>query len=355
MNRLGKIREKAESAGVDALFICDAINIRYFSSFGFSDGMLLILRDCAYLITDFRYFEEAQNRCSDAFTVVMPENRRKFVLEVLTSHSVKTVGIEDSVSYSAYLGFREHYPSVSFVTVGKEIASVRSVKDKEEIDKMAKAQSITDSAFTHILEVITPDMTETDVALELEFFMRKNGAEGVAFETIAVSGTASALPHGRCRREKLSRGFLTMDFGAVFDGYCSDMTRTVSIGKADAEMKRIYNTVLSAQEAAIAFLSAGADCGEADKVARDIINSAGYAGTFGHSLGHSVGMYIHEKPSLSSSAFGDKLTAGNVVTVEPGIYIQGKCGCRIEDMVLITDGGVIDFTHSDKSLTELFT
>ena len=190
---------------------------------------------------------------------------------------------------------------------------------------MQKAQDITDLAFNHIISILNPNMTEIEVAAELEYFMRKNGANALAFETIAVSSDASALPHGTPRNIKLNRGFLTMDYGAKFDGYCSDMTRTVVIGKADAEIKKLYSTVLKAQQDAIDYLREGCDAGEADKIARDIIDSVPeYKGAFGHSLGHSVGLFIHESPRVSFKSFGEKLKKGNVVTVEPGIYLFVK-------------------------------
>ena len=200
---------------------------------------------------------------------------------------------------------------------------------------------------------MTPDMTEIEVALELEFFMKRSGAESLAFETIAVSGDASALPHGKPRNLKLLPGFFTMDFGAVVDGYCSDMTRTVIIGRADDEMRRLYSTVLSAQREALDVICEGMECHLVDTIARNIINGSGYSGCFGNGLGHGVGMYIHEAPRLSPR--GDaKLRAGQVVTVEPGIYITGKYGCRIEDMVAVTTNGCRNFTKSPKELIELF-
>ena len=195
-------------------------------------------------------------------------------------------------------------------------------------------------------------MTELDVAVELEYFMRKHGASGFAFETIAVSGDGSALPHGTPRPKKLKRGFLTMDFGAKFDGYCSDMTRTVVIGRASAEEKALYNTVLSAQLAALDYLRDGSDCAVADKIARDIIEKD-YPGTFGHSLGHSVGLFVHESPALSVRGRGRALRTGEIVTVEPGIYLSGKYGCRIEDMVKIEENGIYNFTRSTKDLIEI--
>jgi Xaa-Pro aminopeptidase len=231
----------------------------------------------------------------------------------------------------------------------------RMVKLPYELERIAKAQSITDAAFKHILGFISPDVTEIDVALELEFFMRRNGAEGLAFDTIAVSGPASSLPHGVPSNCKLRRGFLTMDFGAKYDGYCSDMTRTVVIGKADDDMKKLYSTVLEAQTRALDAAASGErNCFTLDKIARDTIENAGYHGAFGHSLGHGVGMYIHEAPRLSFAVPRDRmLEVGNVVTFEPGIYLAGKYGCRIEDMAVATENGIYNFTKSPKKLLEI--
>jgi Xaa-Pro aminopeptidase len=182
--------------------------------------------------------------------------------------------------------------------------------------------------------------------------MRKNGADGIAFDTIAVSGSASSTPHGVPRNVKLQKGFLTMDFGAKFNGYCSDMTRTVCIGTPDSEMKKVYDTVFSAQMAALDYIAAGKKCADADKVARDIIADAGYGQCFGHSLGHGVGLYIHEPISLSPRSNG-VLEAGNIVTVEPGIYLEGRFGVRIEDMVCVTDSGNENLTKAKKELIVL--
>ena len=229
------------------------------------------------------------------------------------------------------------------------------MKTKAELDIIAKAQAITDAAFSHILEILSPEMTEMEVALELDYFMRKNGAERSGFDTIAVSGSASSMPHGVPRNLPLERGFLTMDFGACVDGYTSDMTRTVVIGKADDDMKKLYNTVLCAQRAALDAVCEGVCCKDLDSVARNIIDNAGYKGCFGHSLGHGVGLYVHEMPRLAQSAKEDsRLVRGNIVTVEPGIYIAGKYGCRIEDMVAIDhSGNVINYTKSSKELIEI--
>lgn len=354
MKKLELLRKSMREAGIDALLVYDELNQRYLSDFAFSDGFLLIKQTEAYLVTDFRYFQMAVNQADPSFTVLMPDSRQKFLDEKLGVGDVGTVGFEGNfVSYALYHNLCEKYPSLKFVNVGSMIEKLREVKSKTELEKIARAQEITDKAFSHLLSMITPNMTEIDVALELEYAMRKNGAEAFAFETIAVSGDASALPHGKPRSVKLKGGFLTMDFGAKLDGYCSDMTRTVVIGKADSEIKKLYNTVLSAQKAALNFIKEGVLCAEADGVARKIIEKD-YPGTFGHSLGHSVGLYIHEEPRLSSRAWERTLRVGEVLTVEPGIYVYGKYGCRIEDMVAVNAHGCTNFTRSPKELIEIY-
>ncbi len=354
MNKIEKLRAKMREGGFDAVLVYDELNQRYLSEFSFTDGCLFIALEKAYLITDFRYYEMALNDASKAFEVVMPKDRVRFLGEVISELCIKTVGFEgDFLAFSRYKKLCETFFGVKFESIGGIIEEIRQLKSPDEIKKMQRAQDITDRAFEHIINIIDPaGMTEKEVALELEYAMKKNGAEDFAFSTIAVSGTASSLPHGTPRDIKLQRGFLTMDFGAKLDGYCSDMTRTISIGKADEDMKKLYNTVLSAQRAALNFLRAGVDAGEADKIARDIID-ADYNGSFGHSLGHSVGLFIHESPRLSPKAFGYKLRAGEVLTVEPGIYLFGKYGCRIEDMVKIEENGIYNFTHSPKELIEI--
>ncbi len=353
MTPLEKTKARMKEASVDALLVTDELNQRYLSNFSFSDGLLFITQKSAHLITDFRYCEMAERRADREFSVVMPDDRFAYINRVAAEESCHTVGFEGgSVTYDAYKRYAEHLAPLELVNIGAILEEVRQIKSPEEIALMQKAQDITDIAFGHILKNISLNMTELDIAAELEYAMRKNGADGLAFETIAVSGDASALPHGRPRNEKLHRGFLTMDFGARFDGYCSDMTRTVVIGKADEEMKKLYNTVLSAQRAALNFLRCGVDCGEVDKLARDIIDKD-YSGCFGHSLGHSVGLYIHESPGFSRRSFGKKAVCGNVFTVEPGIYVYGKYGCRIEDMVEIRRDGVHNFTNSTKELIEI--
>ena len=355
MKRLEKFRKKIKELGVDGAIIFDERNQYYLSGFAFSDGLLLITQKSAELITDFRYYEMAQNGADKEYHVVMPENRNEYISKILSSDGVKTLGFEGNyVSFNTYHSCKEKYPFVQLVNLGDTIEVQRQVKDADEIAIIQKAQDITDAAFSHLLKVIKTDMTEIEVAAELEYSMRKFGADGPSFDTIAVSGDASALPHGTPRNVKLRKGFLTLDFGAKYKGYCADMTRTLIIGKADNEIKKLYNTVLKAQLAALDFLKEGQDCGEADKVARDIIDGVKeYEGAFGHSLGHSIGLQVHEAPGLSRRYFGYKMRRGELYSVEPGIYLYGKYGCRIEDLVAIEKDGVHNFTHSTKELIEI--
>ena len=339
-----------------ALINCNE-NQTWLSNFEFHDGYVLVTKEQAYIITDFRYAEAAEAEADKAFNIVTPHGLYKEIGEILKRHGVTEVIFEeDSLSVASLEAFKSKIEGVEFKSGASAlIDSLREYKDAEELKIIGEAQDIADAAFDHILKFITPNMTEIEVALELEFFMRKMGAKSCSFDTIAVSGSASSLPHGVPRNEKLQKGFFTMDFGALYKGYCSDMTRTVVLGKADADMKRLYNTVLDAQRAAIEAARPNISGRELDSVARDIIYGAGYEGCFGHGLGHGVGKFVHEGPRVSPAAPADKvLLPGHVITIEPGIYIAGKYGCRIEDMLAITEDGYYDFTHSPKELIELF-
>ena len=357
MTRLERFNEAFKNSGADAAIITSEVNQSWLCGFDFTDGYLLITKEQAYLITDFRYVEAA-NDCADrAFKVVMPKGMLTEMSDILKRHGAESVLFEESTLSVSQMEMLEEKLGVNKFVSGasKLIDGLREIKDENEIKYMAKAQNIADAAFDHILKVMTPNMTEIDVALELEFFMRRNGAKSVSFDTIAVSGSASSLPHGVPRNIKLQKGFLTMDYGAIYNGYCSDMTRTVVIGKADKDMKKLYDTVLKAQLAGVAAAGPGVGCKALDKVARDIIYGAGYEGCFGHSLGHGVGKYVHENPRVSPGAPEDALLRpGQIITIEPGIYIAGKYGCRIEDMVAITEDGIMNFAHSTKEMIELF-
>ena len=349
LQKIEKLRAKFDALKIDACLITGAVSHRYFTGFDNPDGALLITYDKAYALEDFRYEETAEKHLHGIYTVLSP--KKGLISELLAENKIASLGIEDgSLTVKEFEAFKTSL-KVTLLPIGDTVSAMREVKAPDELEKIAIAQEITDGAFAHILKIITPQMTENDICAELEYYMRKHGAHDKSFETIVVSGAKSSMPHGVPSDTRLKKGFLTMDFGALYDGYHADMTRTICIGPADSEMKKLYNTVLSAQRAALDFLRDGVKCSDADKVARDIIE-VDYKGTFGHSLGHGVGLEIHEKPTLSAKC--DKiLVPGNVVTVEPGIYIKGKYGCRIEDLVIIKEGEIRNLTKSPKELIEI--
>lgn len=348
-NRINNLRKQLNNLGVDAVYLTSQTSHRYFTKFDNGDGSLLITKDNAYAFEDFRYIEVAEKLLADSYTVAEPKGKRSIWLEdILKKEEIKSLGFEDySLSVKSYEELKSDV-SAELVPIGDTVVKMREIKDEWEIEQISKAQEITDRAFNHILGILSTDMTENDVAAELEYFMRKNGAEDKSFETISISGPKTSLPHGVPENIKLQKGFLTMDFGATVNGYHSDMTRTVCIGKPDEEMKKLYNTVLEAQLSALEYLKEGVNTRDADNVAREIIYKD-YKGYFGHSLGHSVGLEIHEHPALSPNC--DKiLVSGNIVTVEPGIYIPQKYGTRIEDLVVIRKNGITNLTKSPKEL-----
>ena len=350
MNRI-EILQSRFPEGVDAFLTTDGVTRFYLTNFKSSNGFLFVTKQSAHFFTDFRYIEAAETECVGCEVSV--ESYKEAVAQIIEKQNIKTVAFEDElVTVAALNGLKESFPGCSFVSVGTLISDMMSLKTPDEMMKIRKAQEITDWAFAALLPLLRPDMKETDVAAELEYQMKKFGASDKSFDTIAVSGANSSRPHGVPRPVQLEKGFLTMDFGCMYGGYCSDMTRTVVIGKADADMKKVYGTVLKAQLAAIDAVREGMTGEELDRVARDIIYSAGYEGCFGHGLGHGVGLLIHEP--LRISAFGKKpLEKGHVFTIEPGIYLKGKYGVRIEDMIQMTENGPLDITKSPKDLIEI--
>ena len=269
MTPLSRLQKALADKPFDAVLLSSEINERYLSGFHYSDGYMLVTANTAFLFTDMRYAEAARAQIED-FIILTPQTRQiDAIAEVIRDNRIKTAAIEESaLSYADYGKFSEALPCALTAGASALLATLRRVKSEAELAVIARAQAITDRAFAHILDFISPCVTEREVALELDFFMRREGAEASAFSTIAVSGTASSLPHGEPRDLPLQKGFLTMDFGAQVDGYCSDMTRTVVIGRADDEMKRVYQTVLGAQRAALDFVREGVPCHEVDGVAR---------------------------------------------------------------------------------------
>ena len=348
--------QAAMPEGMDAAFIFSEVNCRYFTGFVTTDDVLVVTRGHACLYADSRYVEAARAGVRGCEVRLLTDMNAQ-LRDAAAEFGIRTAGFESRrLPYSAAVRLQKTLPGVAFDTgdaLSDVIDGLRMIKAPEEIAKIEKAQEITDAAYRHILELIRPGVTERELALEIEYFMKKNGASGPSFDLIVVSGENSSLPHGVPGDRRLREGdFITMDTGAVVDGYCSDMTRTVALGKADPEMKKVYDTVLKAQLAAEQAIRAGEDCGGIDRVARSLIDGAGYKGCFGHGLGHSVGLEIHESPRFSPACH-TVLREGMIMTVEPGIYLEGRFGVRIEDLVAVTADGCRIFTKSPKELTVL--
>lgn len=337
----------------DAILINSPENIYYFSGFKSADGVLLLTSSDCFIFTDSRYFiqagEEAPFFTLCDITLETPASKIK-------EEGYKIIGFEeDFVTYSSYNKLSSDLSDydADFVGVSRIIYRERQIKTEKEIECIKKAAQIADSAFSFILDKIEPGKKEKDIALTLDYYMLKAGADGIAFDTICASGVRSAMPHGVASDKIIEKGdFVTLDFGCKYQGYCSDMTRTVVCGKATSEQKKIYNTVLTAQKAAICEVKPNADNAYIDSVARAIIEEAGYGKNFGHALGHSLGLNVHESPVLSKKST-DKLKSGILMTVEPGIYIENFGGVRIEDLLLVTYNGHINLTTSEKELIEL--
>lgn len=337
----------------DCVIITSPENRRYFTSFNSSDGFLVITVDEATFFTDSRYIEAAQNQVTVCKSVLL-RRVSETIVPYLKEKNIENIYLETERLTVAELNSLKKAFDFCKVEAKEEVDEIinkaRAVKTDYEVDCIKKAQKIAEDAFSHILTFIKEGVTEKEIALELDFFMLKNGAEAVSFETIAVSGKNSSMPHGVPTDKKIENGdFITMDFGAVYNGYHSDMTRTVIVGKPTEKQKEVYETVLKAQKSALEVLKNGVTGFDADKVARDIIENAGYKENFGHGTGHGVGIEIHESPNLSPYSKAT-LETGNVVTVEPGIYIPDEFGVRIEDMALITEDGYINLTSCEKEL-----
>ena len=337
----------------DAALIFSEENRRYFTGFPASDGMLLVTAYGSLFFTDSRYTEAAAEKLG-AENVRDSAALYDRLREIFCEYGINTLAIEnDRLTISDYERLKAKLHEYDFNTTGAlsaAIDGIRIIKSEEEIANIVSAQRIAEAAFDDVLGKIKPGMTEKEISLSLDFYMLSHGAEALSFETIAVTGTKSSMPHGVPGDNRVQNGdFITMDFGAVVNGYHSDMTRTVAVGKVSEKQKEVYSIVLEAQTAALDFLKAGVTGIDADKAARDVIKNAGYGDCFGHSTGHGVGIEIHETPNLSMRS-RYTLEAGHVVTVEPGIYIPGEFGVRIEDMAVITENGCKNLTNSPKEL-----
>lgn len=347
--RVQRLREAIAEAGLDGLLVTQPENRRYLSGFTGSAGVLLITADHALIATDFRYYEQVARECPD-FELVKVKNKFTEVLpEMLSAAGVKKLGFESQhLTVAQYEEWRKVTEEVEWVPTKEMVEKIRMVKSPREVEAIRKAVSLADEAFTHICRHIRPGMTEREVAWELEAYMRTHGAEKLSFDIIIASGPNGALPHAKASDRVIREGEpIVMDLGCVVDGYCSDLTRTIVLGEPDERFREIYEVVLRAQLEAEKGIKAGVTGKEADAIARRIIEDAGYGEQFGHGLGHGVGLAVHEKPTASRLS-EDTLEAGCVLTVEPGIYISGWGGVRIEDMVLVKEDGVEVLTQAPK-------
>lgn len=341
---------------VESVLITSDVNRRYFTGMKSSAGAVLAFRDKAFLLIDFRYIEKARETVKSA-EVLEAKELYKEISQLLRQQGVKNMAIEaQDVTVSQLNLMKKNLKCVEIIetdVLSNTINKLRMVKDEVELEYIRKAQEIAESAFDDILKFIREGVTERQIALELDRLMLEKGAEGISFDTIALAGVNTSMPHGVPSDKAVKKGeFVLMDFGAVYNGYHSDMTRTVCVGEPDEEMRKIYSIVLEAQQKSIESARAGMTGMALDSVARNIIKDAGYGEYFGHSLGHGVGLEIHELPN-AAPRYEKNLPKGAVVTIEPGIYIAGKFGVRIEDFVILTENGCINLTKSAKNIISL--
>jgi Xaa-Pro aminopeptidase len=352
-NRFEMIRAALEAQDLPALLLLSPVNRRYAAGFPSSDGAVLVTRAGAWFFTDSRYIEAAEAAIGRAAAVELLTPQRRLterLSALLREAGIETLGIEeDGITHSEYLRLEKALPA-KLTPAQSLMAGLREVKSPAEKAALASAQRLTEAAYAEVLELIRPGLTERELAAELVYRMLRRGAEGLSFDPIVVAGKRGSQPHGVPGDNRVERGdFVTMDFGCVLDGWCSDMTRTVAIGSVTDEMRHVYDTVLRAQEAGIQAARAGIPGREIDGAARRVIGQAGYGDYFGHGFGHGLGLEVHEGPGASPSS-DRPLPAGAVISAEPGIYLPGRFGVRIEDVLYLTENGAEDLTGAPKEL-----
>lgn len=336
----------------EAAWIVSKSGCRYLTGFDADDCGMLVTPNAAYFLTDDRYIEAAEETVRH-MTCVSCDGLMDTLSSLLIKEKIGRLYVEQSISLSMLSLLKQKIPAAAVTddTLDRCLLTMRQIKDEGELRLLREAQRLTEEGFAHILPFLATGITEREAALELEFFMRRAGADGVSFDFIVISGANTSRPHGVPTDKKIEPGdFVTMDFGALYRGYHADMTRTVAVGFVSQEMKRVYDTVLQAQLSALVVLRAGMSGKEGDSAARCVIEEAGYGEHFGHGTGHGVGLEIHEAPRLSPRASDVPLPAGSVVTIEPGIYLPGRFGVRIEDMVVLTENGCENLTRAPKEL-----
>ncbi len=353
MSNLERLKNRIAAEGLDAVLLMDSYNRHFATGFHSSSGAVIVTPKDAWFITDSRYIEAAEEAAAGRYNVLMhtaehPMNA--MIKAILAEQGVSRLGGESSrLSHEEYTAFEELL-GIKMIGCQAMIDELRAVKNEEELAFMRKAQEITDDVFAYIITFIKPGMTERRVAAELVYQMMLRGANQVSFDPIVVAGHRSSMPHGVPSDNVIREGdFVTMDFGCLYNGYCSDMTRTVAVGYATEEMRKVYDTVLQAQLAGLAVSKAGVLGKDVDKAARDVIEAAGYGEYFGHGYGHCLGLEVHESPNANPRG-NVPMPEGCVCSAEPGIYLPGKFGVRIEDTAIFRADGVEILTKSPKEL-----
>jgi len=353
MNRIPEIIAALPKYDIDAMLLTGAVNRRWATGFPSSAGVLVVTPTESVFVIDSRYVENAKAQITGARVIEIETNKpyTEIINKVLEENKVQTLGFEDSVMTQAAYAEYQKKLKAELIPAGELMDILRQSKNEMELSCIKKAQEITDKAFAQAIERITPGMTEKELAAEIVYHLLKNGGEKTSFDPIVISGSRSSVPHGTPGDYPLS-GFVVIDFGAVYRGYCSDMTRTIAVGTVTDEMRRVYDTVLEAQLAGCRAAKAGIVGRDLDQVARSVIEAAGYGAYFKHGLGHSLGLEVHE--SLRAAPTENRvLPAGTVVSIEPGIYLPGQFGVRIEDLVYLTETGAENLTKSPKELIVL--
>ena len=353
MNNIERIRRELERRGLDAVLVTDEKNQRYAAGFPITDGAVLVAAERAYLITDSRYIEAAEAAVDDCVSVWLYDRERPLrerVREALAESGAQRLAAEDQrLSHAGFLMW-EKTLGLTLLPAGDLFQTLRAVKSEEELASMTEAQRISEAALEEVLHLVRPGMTEREVASELVYRMLRHGSEGNSFDPIVVTGSKTSLPHGVPGDKVIEKGdFLTMDFGSLKNGYCSDMTRTVAVGSATDEMKNVYDVVLRAQLAGIKAARAGVLGRDIDQASRKVIADAGFGPYFGHGFGHCLGLEIHEPPFASPKG-NAPLPAGSVSSAEPGIYLPGRFGVRIEDVMILRETGAELITRAPKEL-----
>lgn len=352
--RLNRFIEMLKGRNLDGALIFNDINRNYITGFTGEESFLVATEKEAFFITDSRYTEQARKEVTGCEIRQYDIRAAEYICNLVKDLGIKRLGFEENhVTFNMYEELSANLQGIELVKLNGLVEKLRQVKDQDEIENIKKAAAIADKAYIYILDFIKPGVPENTIALNLEFHMKSNGASALSFPTIAASGLRSSLPHGRASDKLIEEGdFLTLDFGCIYNGYCSDMTRTVVVGKATERQKEIYNLVLEANEKALQIIKPGLTGESIDAFAREVIANRGFGQYFGHGLGHGVGMEIHELPYISKKG-KDPMSAGMVITDEPGIYIPDFGGVRIEELVLVTEDGCSVISKSDKTLIEI--